>query len=118
LQSVKAAADRGDELAQTAIDMLCYRIATAIGAYAVALGGMRALTFTGGIGENAAFVRAQVCAQLAPLGVAIDEARNERGLPTIHAPHSRVSVHVIAANEELHIARLVLGGQYHSNSAH
>jgi acetate kinase len=112
LREVKTAADAGDERAQTAIEMLCYRIALGIGAYAITLGGVQVITFTGGIGENAPWLRARVCQMLAPLGVALDKQANERGAGKIHAPSSIVAVFVIPADEELHMARIVLGKRY------
>jgi acetate kinase len=97
--------------AALAIEMFCYQIRKAIGALAAALGGLDLLVFTGGIGEHAAAVRAEVCAGLAHLGLAIDARRNDSGEDTISAVDSRCSVRVIPTNENLmvalHTARLV-----------
>jgi len=97
--------------AALAIEMFCYQIRKAIGALAAALGGLDLLVFTGGIGEHAAAVRAEVCAGLAHLGLAIDARRNDSGEDTISAVYSRCSVRVIPTNENLmvalHTARLV-----------
>ena len=97
--------------AALAIEMFCYQIRKAIGALAAALGGLDLLVFTGGIGEHAAPVRAEVCAGLAHLGIAIDARRNDSGEDTISAIDSRCSVRVIPTNENLmvalHTARLV-----------
>jgi acetate kinase len=97
--------------AALAIEMFCYQIRKAIGALAAALGGLDLLVFTGGIGEHAAPVRAEVCAGLAHLGLAIDARRNDSGDDTISAIDSRCSVRVIPTNENLmvalHTARLV-----------
>lgn len=112
LRDVKAAADRGDEHAQTAIEMLCYRVALHVGAYHVTLGGVRTITFSGGIGENAAWLRSKVCSLLAPLGVLLDEEANERGAQTISSPASRVTVLVIPADEEGHMASIVTSGRF------
>jgi len=60
-----------------AIDVFCYRLAKTVGAYAVALGGLDALVFTGGIGEHSPIVRAAVLDRLGVLGLAIDETANE-----------------------------------------
>jgi acetate kinase len=72
------------------------------------LGGLDGFVFTAGIGENVALVRRQVCERLAWLGVALDDAANERGDPCISKPGSRVVVWVIPTNEELMIARHTL----------
>ncbi len=112
LREVKRRSDAGESMAQTAIEMMCYRIALNIGSYHITLGGVRAITFTGGIGENASFIRSRVCSLLAPLGVVIDDAANARGHDKISTSHSAVSVHVIPANEELHMARIVLAGRF------
>jgi acetate kinase len=100
----------GDDSARLALDLYCYRIRKYIGAYSAALGGIDALAFTAGIGENAPEVRARACAGLAHLGVRIDPDRNRlaRGdISPIHAGDSTVAVLVIRANEEFEIARQV-----------
>ena len=98
--------------AREAIDLFCYRIQREIGSLAAALGGLDALVFTGGIGEHAAPVRAQVCAGSQWLGVNLDEVANEQ--PTsgmagrhrcISRPGSAVTVCAIPTNEEWIIAR-------------
>lgn len=100
----------GDDSARLALDLYCYRIRKYIGAYSAALGGIDALAFTAGVGENAPEVRARACAGLAHLGVRIDPDRNRlaRGdISPIHAGDSTVAVLVIRANEEFEIARQV-----------
>lgn len=91
--------------AAEAIEMFCYQIRKAIGAMAAALGGLDLLVFTGGIGEHAAAVRAQVCQGLAHLGLAIDPQRNHSNQDTISAADSRCRVRVIPTNENLMVAR-------------
>jgi len=91
--------------AAEAIEMFCYQIRKAIGALAAALGGLDMLIFTGGIGEHAAAVRAEVCAGLAHLGLAIDPRRNDSNQDTISAADSRCRVRVIPTNENLMVAR-------------
>ena len=91
--------------AAEAIEMFCYQIRKAIGALAAALGGLDVLIFTGGIGEHAAAVRAEVCAGLAHLGLAIDPRRNDSNQDTISAADSRCRVRVIPTNENLMVAR-------------
>ena len=97
----------GNERAELALKVYSYRVRKYIGAYAAALGGVDAIIFTGGVGENSAFVRAEACANLEFMGLILDEARNREGPRErpIHAPESRVSVWVIPTNEELVIAR-------------
>ena len=96
--------DSADPRAAAAIESFTYAIAKYAGAYAVALGGLDAVVFTAGIGENSAPVRAAVCARLAALGVRIDEQANATGGPCISGADSNVSVWVIPTNEELMIA--------------
>ena len=91
--------------AAMAVEMFCYQIKKAIGALAAALGGLDMLVFTGGIGEHAAAVRAEVCAGLAHLGLAIDPRRNDSNQDTISAADSRCRVRVIPTNENLMVAR-------------
>ena len=91
--------------AQGAVDYFCYRIARELGSLAAALGGLDALVFTGGIGEHAAPVRAQVCARSAWLGVQLDEAANASHARQISQPGSAITVWVLPTNEEWVIAR-------------
>ncbi len=100
--------------AALAVDLFVYRIGRELGSLAAALGGLDALVFTGGIGENAALIRARVCRDAAWLGVEPDAAANEAGGPRISRPGSRVTCWVIPTNEEVMIARhtrRLLGGQ-------
>ena len=94
--------------ARLALDYFAYRIAREVGALAVSLGGLDALVFTAGIGENAAPVRAAVCAHLAWLGVALDAVANEHHGPRISAVGSEVAAWVIPTDEEGVIARQLL----------
>ena len=91
--------------AKLALDLYCYRIRRELGAMAAVLGGVDALVFTAGIGENAAPIRARVCADAAWLGVELDAAANETRGPRICTVASRVSAWVVPTNEELMIAR-------------
>ena len=91
--------------AAEAIDLYCYRIVRELGSLAAALGGLDALVFTGGIGENAAPIRAKVCAGARWLGVELDAAANGRHGPRISTDMSLVQALVIPTNEELVIAR-------------
>jgi acetate kinase len=94
-----------DPRAAEAVDLFVYRIGRELGSLAAALGGLDALVFTGGIGENAAAVRARVCRDAAWLGLVLDEPANEAGGPRISAGDSRVAAWVVPTNEELMIAR-------------
>jgi acetate kinase len=94
-----------DPRAAEAVDLFVYRVGREIGSMAAALHGVDALVFTGGIGENAAGIRARVCADAAWLGVELDAAANATGGPCISTRGSRVSVWVIPTNEEALVAR-------------
>ena len=105
-RDVVAAAKEGNERAQLALDMQRYQILKFIGSYAAAMNGVDAIVFTGGIGENDAALRKEVCTNLGFLGVSIDdEANAKRGENKISTDDSKVSVYVIPTNEELAIAR-------------
>jgi len=90
--------------ARLAIDLYCYRIGRELGSMAAALGGLDAIVFTAGIGENAAPIRAAVCRGAAWLGVALDDAANAACATRLHAPGSRVSVLRVPTDEERRIA--------------
>jgi acetate kinase len=91
--------------ARLAIDIYVYRIRRELGSLAAALGGLDAVVFTGGIGENAPIIRERVCRDAAWLGVELAADANTKGGPRISAPGSRVSAWVVPTNEELMIAR-------------
>jgi acetate kinase len=97
--------DNPEPRAAEAIDLFVYRIGRELGALAAALGGLDALVFTGGIGENAATIRARVCRDAAWLGLDLDESANDARGPRISRPGSRVSAWVVPTNEELMIAQ-------------
>jgi acetate kinase len=94
-----------DPRARLAIDLYVYRIRRELGSLAAALGGLDAIVFTGGIGENAIAIRSRVCRDAAWLGVALDEQANAAGGPRVSVAESSVSAWVIPTNEELMIAR-------------
>lgn len=96
-----------DPHAAEAVDLFVDRIARELGALAAALGGLDALVFTGGIGEHAAEIRARVCRGAAWLGVALDEAANERGDALLTRQDSAVRAWVVEAEENLVVARHV-----------
>ena len=94
-----------DPAAALAVQMFCYHVRKFIGAFAAALGGLDTLVFTGGIGEHAAAVRAEICSGLQYLGVALDGAANNRNAEVISVARSRCVVRVIETDEDLMIAR-------------
>ena len=103
------AASPDDKGARLALLVYSYRLAGAVAAMATALGGVDAIVFTGGVGEHSAGVRASVCSRLGFLGVELDEGANVHADEDadIAAPHSSVRVVVVAAREELVVARAV-----------
>ena len=88
-----------------AIELYVYRIRRELGSLTAALGGLDALVFTAGIGENATAIRAAVCRDAQWLGLELDAAANERAGPRISSASSRVSAWVLPTNEELMIAQ-------------
>jgi acetate kinase len=88
-----------------AIALFCYQARKYIGAYAAVLGGLDTLAFTGGIGENAASIRAGICDGLEFLGIVLDAERNAAHAPIISRDDSAVAVRVVKTNEDLMIAR-------------
>jgi len=94
--------------AALAIEYFVYRIALNAGMLTAALGGLDALVFTAGIGENSATIRARVAEKLAWLGVTIDAEVNKAGGPLISKPHGKIPTYVIGTDEELMIARHTL----------
>ena len=107
MRDVYTAAGEGNDRAQMTLDIWAYRVKKYIGAYAAAMGGLDAVIFTAGIGENDKRSRASVCEGLEFLGVKLDPQKNDiRGVEAeISADDSQVKVWVIPTNEELAIAR-------------
>ena len=107
-QVERAAAD-GHYRAQLALDVYAHRVRELIGAFAVTLGGLDALVFTGGIGENSSWLRREVCRGLQCLGVCLDDQQNN-AMPAdadIATRDARVRLLVIHTREDLMIARQV-----------
>lgn len=96
---------QSDPAARLAVDYFVYRAAKEIGALTAALGGVDALVFTAGIGENSAEIRQRICESSAWLGIELDEAANTSRQSKISNASSKVSVWVVPTNEELMIAR-------------
>jgi acetate kinase len=109
MRELLAACREGNRRAQLAFDIFCHRIRKYVGAYAAAMGGIDAVTFTGGIGENSPEVRRRATEGLEFLGIVLDEERNRnapRGEEVIvSTAASRVAVAVVPTNEERVIAR-------------
>ncbi len=103
MREIEQEAARGSERHRLAIEIYCYYVKRYIGAYMAAMGGVNAIVFTGGIGENSKLVRKLVCENLSGLGIAVDEAKNEKNEALIST--GRVKVLVVPTNEELAIAR-------------
>ena len=107
MRNLDQLAGRGDKRAALAIDIFCYRVKKYIGAYTAVLDRVDAVVFTGGIGENAAPVRAKICSELVGIGIELDEHKNDSckgGEAIISSDNSRVRLYVIATNEEGAIA--------------
>ncbi|MEE0775758.1 MAG: acetate kinase [Bacillota bacterium] len=107
LRNVEEAAAEGNEQAQISMEVFYYGVQKYIGAYAVALGGVDAIAFTAGIGENSILARERILEGLGVLGVELDkEANNCRGVDKlITTPNSKVKAFIVPTNEELAIAR-------------
>lgn len=107
VRDITAAAKSGSADAQLALDVFSYQVKKTIGAYTAAMGGLDAIAFTGGIGENSAELREACCRGLEFLGVEIDPRRNSEGSGDrlVSSESSRVKVACVATNEELVVAR-------------
>ncbi|MCX7520888.1 acetate kinase [Microbacterium sp. STN6] len=108
MRDVHAAAESGDEGARLALDVYAHRLKHYIGAYLAELGRVDVISFTAGVGENAAFVREAALEGLEELGIRLDPERNgarSREARRISTDDSRIAVLVIPTNEELEIAR-------------
>lgn len=106
-RDIEEAAEKGDKRAKLALDVFHYRVRKYIGAYAAAMGGVDAVVFTAGLGENSPESREEICKGLEFLGVKVDKDKNNfRGKAEfISTDDSKVKVMVIPTNEELMIAR-------------
>jgi acetate kinase len=107
VRDLEAAAAAGNRSAALALAVFVYQVKKTIGAYAAAMGGIEAIAFTGGIGENSARLRAACCEGLEFLGVQLDRERNEAGAGDrpVSTAASPVTVLALATNEELIVAR-------------
>lgn len=105
MRDLRKAAAEGHKQAIQALEVFCYRITKTIGAYAAAMGGLDAVIFTGGIGENDAETRQQSLRGLEFLGIALDAEKNNRGEEQIQGTGARVKLLVIPTDEEAVIAQ-------------
>ncbi len=107
MRNLQESALKGDERAQLAIDVFCYRIKKYVGAYAAVLDTVDAVVFTGGIGENSVFMREKICNAVTQIGVQLDLAANKDAIAKeaeINTKDSKVKVFVIPTNEQAAIA--------------
>ncbi len=104
MRELIASVKEGNKRAQYAFDIFCYRIKKYLGSYAAAMGGLDAFVFTGGIGENSAEVRSEVCRDMEFLGLQIDEEKNQAKAEMISTGNSKIPILRIPTNEELVIA--------------
>ena len=107
MREIIAAAGEGQPRPKLALAVYVHRLRKAIGGMIAALGGIDALTFTGGVGENALAVRAAVCADFAWCGIQVDDERNKSIRPdaNIAAPKAKVAVFVVKSEEAWQMAR-------------
>ena len=119
LRDLTEASLAGDSRSQLAIDVFVRAIRHYVGAFMFSLGGLDAITFSGGIGENSAAIRSAVLKDLSGFGIAVDEDRNRsiKGEGAISADDSAVTVLVIPTNEELIVARETLAVVAGANTA-
>ena len=107
VRDIQEGAVAGDERCMLALEVLATAARDYLGAYVVEMGGLDAVSFTGGIGEHSSIVRGLILRDLEFLGVQMDVEKNEQvhGEGTLHAEGSRVHVHVVVTDEELVVAR-------------
>ncbi len=108
LRVVEGRAKKGNERCKLALEMFCYRVAKYIGSYAVVLGKIDAIVFTGGIGENSFSMRKKICEYLGVLGIKIDARKNKSAVgkeKNISSSRSNLKVLAIPTNEEIIIAK-------------
>lgn len=110
LRDIESNAEQGNKDCQLALDMNAYRIKKYIGSYAAALGGLDAIIFTAGIGENSSFIRKLVCTNMEYFGIELDSDKNElrsKEIREINLPQSKTKILVVPTNEEVEIAHQV-----------
>lgn len=107
MRDVENSADEGNKRSKLALEIFCYRIRKYIGAYTAAMGGLDAIVFTGGIGENSKTIRARICENMDFFGIELDSEKNDKlkGPADISEDGSKVRILLIPTNEERVIAR-------------
>ena len=107
IRDLEEAAAKGSTRARLALDVFTSEIRRHLGGMLVELGGADAIVFTGGIGENGVNIRSAVCANLADLGIVLDDKANSsaKGEGKISASSTRTQIWIIPTNEELIVAR-------------
>ena len=106
LRDLTSAMEAGNEKAKLALEMLAYRVKKYVGSYIAVLGGVDAIVFTGGIGENSSLIRSLVMEDMEYCGAKFDKEKNAiRGETYLNTPDSKVKIMVVPTNEELSIAR-------------
>ncbi|HJX05585.1 MAG TPA: acetate kinase [Candidatus Nanoarchaeia archaeon] len=105
VRDLHTASLRGNKKAKLALEMFARRVAFYIGGYMALLGGLDAIVFSAGIGENAWFMRKAICKYLLPLGIELDEKINKKNPVIASTPSSKVKIYIIPTNEELQIAK-------------
>ena len=112
-REIERRATEGDTQARLAIDIYAYRVRKYLGAYTVVMGGLDALVFTGGIGENSAMMRQKICEQLEFFGLSIDADKNRElelkdyQVQVISSEFSKATIIVTQTSEQLMIARQI-----------
>lgn len=110
LRDIESEAEKGNTACQLALYMNAYRIKKYIGSFVAALGGLDAIIFTAGIGENSSYIRKLVCANMEYFGIELDESKNDlrsAAIREINLPQSKAKILVVPTNEELEIAHQV-----------
>jgi acetate kinase len=119
IRDLVEAAAKGESCSQLALDVFVYAIRHYLGAFMLELGGVDAITFSGGIGENSVNIRTAVLRELSGFGIELDETRNQsiKGEGAISSDRSKVTVLVVPANEEIVVARETVAVVNRANAA-
>jgi acetate kinase len=119
IRDLSEAAAKGDSRSQLALDVFVYAIRHYLGAFLLELDGLDVITFSGGIGENSAGIRAAVLKDLSGFGIEVDESKNSsiKGEGEISTDSSAVKVLVVPANEEIVVARETVAVVNRANAA-
>lgn len=107
MRDILAACEKGDEKARVAVEIYAYRIKKYLGAYFAILGGIDAIVFTAGIGENSSEIRGMVCEEMEHLGLVLDSDKNKiraEGVRELQQEGEKTKILLIPTNEELKIA--------------